>query len=517
MLLCFGINVYTQAPLITKYIPLNVHGTTQQVRAVLGKNDVNIYCVGSFRDSLVVGGMRLYSRGDADGFILCLSNSLQPLWLVPIGGPGLDAATCIAVTPTGNIAVGAYCGANTLGPTSYTVDNVTYSGRGEADVVTLLLDTAGTVLWSRNDGGEGADMVADIGVTADDEIITSGTFTSTARFGNTTLGHTGGLQHSFVQRLASDGNHEAATAIIAVPSVSSASSSTPTRLFVDGADIHLSFTYQGTVIAGLDTLERVPTSKRPQTFVTIDKQTFTIKSTDSIVVCSDESSAWYSPAEGFYSQSPDLCGGNLEPSTWRVLSNGSNSRISNGIMDVACATVQPNGTMVVAVGSYSDTLQFTMPNGPSTLLCPNNALDGVSVFFRGESASQIVLGASVRGAFHYVHAGSVNTVACAQAEGVLTGLQGSPTVTWDQQLVCILDNVPTGVFEDIADPSSFLVTDLITVFDLAGSVVSAQPLTLSQVRSLPTGMYLLRRPEGLSLCYVGFNSIAFAASSSTSR
>lgn len=88
---------------------------------------------------VVAGQTRSWGAGDWDAYVLRLDAVGDSVWTRVFGGPGVDRALNIAVTPAGSIAV--------TGFTTATPD-------ADLDGFVTLLDPDGHILWNRTLHGE---------------------------------------------------------------------------------------------------------------------------------------------------------------------------------------------------------------------------------------------------------------------------------------------------------------------------------------------------------------------------
>lgn len=514
MLLAAALTAHAQAPSFTNYIALDLPVGTEPIVAVFDTLNNRIYAVGSFGDSFSVGGLGVVSRGDQDGFVLALTDELQPLWLKQFGGPGRDVATCITTSNDGTVVVGGYCAANTLSLTTYTIGTVTYSGRGDADAVVMKLDRQGNVLWSRNDGGSGADAVRGIASDVNGGYFVTGTFTSVSRFDTVVVGLDNGLLHSYVQALQSHGNQRAVATFHSEQDVV-ASSITGSNIFSEQDAVVLPVLYSGSVQIGEYRLHRTPSSARPQTFVGLDPLSLEVRFVDSVIVCTDEESTWYGSHNGAYVTHPDLCATN---ETYATLVTAATApyRFVNGAVELHAASFY---TSPVLVGEFSGALELLSQARTDTLRCENQQRDGlVFIVSTNGAVTAIPLGASVQGMVSNVNATSQGIVVCGRAEGAIAAFANTTALDWDDQFIGF-ERSPLSSISQVEPPdlSMFSADQLFGVTDLSGRAVSERRMGIEEIRDLPSGCYLLDWEQGLSLCYVGSHSIAFPVSAVTAR
>ncbi|RPI65255.1 MAG: hypothetical protein EHM43_12920, partial [Ignavibacteriae bacterium] len=164
-----------------------------------------IYCFGQFEGQLVVGGDTVTSRGQVDGFLACYSTTWQLRWVEQFGGPGADNVQDVVVIPGDGVVATLQCGGNTTSYTTYTIGDVTYSGRGNMDAVVADISADGVVRWSRNDGAERYENPVAIHRFSDGSLAVCGTFGVRSRFDTVIIDAGPGGIGGFLQLLTPDG------------------------------------------------------------------------------------------------------------------------------------------------------------------------------------------------------------------------------------------------------------------------------------------------------------------------
>lgn len=116
-------------------------------------------------------------------------------WVAALGGAGTDRLWDLAGDAAGNTyVVGEFSGTAAFGTKSL-------SSAGGSDVFVAKLNTAGQVQWATRAGGSGADLGYSVAVDASGNVLLTGHFSGSAKFGNTTLVSAGGTD-VFVAELA---------------------------------------------------------------------------------------------------------------------------------------------------------------------------------------------------------------------------------------------------------------------------------------------------------------------------
>ena len=157
----------------------------------------NAYVIGTFQESMTVGGTTLTAQGE-DAFVLKLTSSGDPVWAFQIGGADRDVGSSIAVGPDGAIyVVGQFSGTATVGATSIT-------SAGSADVFVAKLTDDGAVTWARALGGPDFENGVAIATDAGGDVYVTGGFVNTTDIGGTSLTSVGSGD-LFLARLTGEG------------------------------------------------------------------------------------------------------------------------------------------------------------------------------------------------------------------------------------------------------------------------------------------------------------------------
>jgi hypothetical protein len=144
----------------------------------------NVYTTGRF--SLTgdfdpgAGTSNLISEGSADIFILKLDSAGNFGWATSMGGLSFDVGNSIAVDGSGNVYTnGDFQGTVDFDPGPGTSD---LTSAGERDVFVSKLDPAGNLVWAQSVGSTIADRGRSIAVDGSGNVLTTGSFASTADF-----------------------------------------------------------------------------------------------------------------------------------------------------------------------------------------------------------------------------------------------------------------------------------------------------------------------------------------------
>lgn len=166
----------------------------------------NVYLVGKFTNTVVLGNTTLTSLGSNDVFVAKFNPvSNQFVWALRAGGSDSETATAVAVSGASVYVAGTFQGSTAgFGSTILT-------STGEGDVFVAKLTDAGNVVWAQQAGGTGSDGASTIAVSGT-SVYVAGSFDSlTANFGATTLTRVGNttaiyIYDVFVAKLTDTGS-----------------------------------------------------------------------------------------------------------------------------------------------------------------------------------------------------------------------------------------------------------------------------------------------------------------------
>jgi len=128
--------------------------------------------VGSFALQANFGGADLTTQGSGDAFIVHYGKDGGHLWSASFGGVNNDAATALALDPSGRIVVGGF------------VEGMVDFGGGprdafgQTDGFVALYNPDGTHVWSVTLGGAGRDLITRLAVVGD-FVVATGKFEQT--------------------------------------------------------------------------------------------------------------------------------------------------------------------------------------------------------------------------------------------------------------------------------------------------------------------------------------------------
>ncbi|MBN1351999.1 SBBP repeat-containing protein [candidate division KSB1 bacterium] len=137
----------------------------------------NIYCCGTFADSVTFEETTLHSLGDDDIFIAHFDASGNLNWAKQAGSPNYEAAVDLTLDESGNLTMIGYFNE------SITFEDTTLTGVAYNDVFVTSYSAEGQLLWANLIGGTNFDR--GYGITTDNESnnIITGTFAGTLPIG----------------------------------------------------------------------------------------------------------------------------------------------------------------------------------------------------------------------------------------------------------------------------------------------------------------------------------------------
>jgi hypothetical protein len=141
----------------------------------------NIAMVGSFQNTLNLGGNTLTSAGLSDGFIAKFSPMGNPLWSRAVGGAGIDVDYDVAMDGGGNVVlVGSFQNSVNFGTGSLT-------SAGQSDIAVAKYSATGVPLWSKRFGGTSDDAGLGLAINGSGNVFVTGYFHGTGSFGGGSL------------------------------------------------------------------------------------------------------------------------------------------------------------------------------------------------------------------------------------------------------------------------------------------------------------------------------------------
>ena len=139
------------------------------------------------------------SNGATDILLGNLSlTTLQPLWLMGVGGNQSDIADDIDIDPQGNILITGSTNGN------ITIGNQTLTGLGGSDGLLAKITAAKAVTWARLIGGTEHDNCTGVSIDNAGNVMTTGMFSGTTSIDNFSLSSNGGTD-VFVSKMNANG------------------------------------------------------------------------------------------------------------------------------------------------------------------------------------------------------------------------------------------------------------------------------------------------------------------------
>jgi hypothetical protein len=108
----------------------------------------NVYFSGSFKAAMTVDGISLSNSGDKDIFVVKYRPNGNIVWAKRFGGGGTDYGKSLAADSCGNV-----CLAGTFGSYAMSFGSYSLTCHGDSDAFLAKLDSNGTVLWAFGAGG----------------------------------------------------------------------------------------------------------------------------------------------------------------------------------------------------------------------------------------------------------------------------------------------------------------------------------------------------------------------------
>jgi hypothetical protein len=171
-----------------------------QIRRMAVDGNGNIFVLGTFQDSLDLGGGKLTSAGVNDLFLARFDASGRHVWSKRIGNAFNEVAGGIAVDRAGNLIVTG----------SYDKDldflGTPLLAAGESDVFVARLTADGAPVWVKSFGGAREDIGYGVAVDDAGNAVVTGWFESTLDFGGGQFANKG-QKDGFVVKLSPEGKH----------------------------------------------------------------------------------------------------------------------------------------------------------------------------------------------------------------------------------------------------------------------------------------------------------------------
>ncbi len=147
----------------------------------------NIYIIGDYYSSpCVFGSYSISNAGSNDIYVAKLNSNGTWLWAKSVGSSGTDGGYGIVIDPIG----GAY--ATGWFQSTVSFGNINLSSRGGRDIFVAKVDASGSWDWALKSGGTASDTGTGVAVDNNGNLFSTGIFSGTGYFGNTSFASSGG-------------------------------------------------------------------------------------------------------------------------------------------------------------------------------------------------------------------------------------------------------------------------------------------------------------------------------------
>jgi hypothetical protein len=146
----------------------------------------NIYVMGSFYGAVDFGGGELRSAGQ-DVFVLKLTSGGDHVWSRRFGGVRDETASAIAIRGDDIAFVGLFTQPTIIGSLI-----PAHLGSFSSDIYVVRMTTDGELIWSKSMGGADQDFVDDVALDSSGNVVIVGMFVGTVDFGGGPLSASGG-------------------------------------------------------------------------------------------------------------------------------------------------------------------------------------------------------------------------------------------------------------------------------------------------------------------------------------
>ncbi|MBF9142653.1 T9SS type A sorting domain-containing protein [Hymenobacter properus] len=172
----------------------------------LAVSGANVYLLGSFRGTLVIGNTTLTAVGSYDVFVAKLvdaGSTSSYAWVQQAGGTGQELDFAIAARGSSVYIAGTF-----NGPTT-SFGNLTATSAGREDVFVAKLTDAGNsaaFTWALSAGGAGVDTPFNLAVSGSNVYVAGSIGSVSTSFGSTTLSNSTNSLEGFLARITEAGN-----------------------------------------------------------------------------------------------------------------------------------------------------------------------------------------------------------------------------------------------------------------------------------------------------------------------
>ena len=164
-------------------------------------NSDNILVAGEFSGTVDFGDGQVDSAGMSDIFVVKFLPDGSYVWSKQVGGTGNDVANDAAVDSAGNIVV-----------TGFFSNTVNFGGgaltsSGPWDIFVAKYSSSGAHVWSKKLGGTSIDEAYDVAIDGNNNVVVTGSFVSTADFGDGPLTSAGSYDIFVAKYAGANGAH----------------------------------------------------------------------------------------------------------------------------------------------------------------------------------------------------------------------------------------------------------------------------------------------------------------------
>lgn len=157
-----------------------------------------IYAAGSFMNTAQWGDTILTSQGNSDIYLTALTPEGMVEWATRAGGPSVDLASGLALSPNGNLVLSGSIAGNA------DFDHIQLTNALNSQVVLATADNSGRFLWAHSGGSSQADAAQAVAVDSNNAVTLVGYFAGPAELGSLTLTNPS-IRYTFSARFAADG------------------------------------------------------------------------------------------------------------------------------------------------------------------------------------------------------------------------------------------------------------------------------------------------------------------------
>ncbi|HTA81566.1 MAG TPA: gliding motility-associated C-terminal domain-containing protein [Bacteroidia bacterium] len=189
------------ASLAQSYWMQKAGGTTiDEAYSISIDGNSNTYSTGYFSGTATFGSTNLTASGVSDIFVTCTDKNGVFKWAVAAGGAGSCRGLAIKTDASGNSYVTGFING------SATFGSKTIVSAGLQDAFIAKYDNAGNILWVVDAGGVMSDIGNAITIDNSGNVVVTGEFAGTAKFGSVSLTSLNNNINVFTTKLDANGN-----------------------------------------------------------------------------------------------------------------------------------------------------------------------------------------------------------------------------------------------------------------------------------------------------------------------